>query len=107
MVRSLHDQRLRWAEGTLQVLLRENPLFKRGLSLPQRIQYFTTMVSYFDASRVFVLSAIVSLSTRLAPIRTPWWELLAVVGTPLAGIFRSTILDRVFELYPTAEAALA
>jgi cellulose synthase (UDP-forming) len=27
-------QRLRWAQGTVQVFVRENPLFKKGLSLP-------------------------------------------------------------------------
>ena len=27
------QQRLRWAQGTLQVLLRENPLMQRGLSV--------------------------------------------------------------------------
>jgi cellulose synthase (UDP-forming) len=37
-LRTALNQRLRWAQGTIQVLLRENPLFKRGLSLPQRIQ---------------------------------------------------------------------
>ncbi|MBI2312293.1 MAG: UDP-forming cellulose synthase catalytic subunit [Betaproteobacteria bacterium] len=32
-------QRTRWAQGMLQILLLSNPLFKRGLSLPQRICY--------------------------------------------------------------------
>lgn len=81
-LRSALNQRLRWAQGTLQVLVRDNPLFKRGLSLPQRIQYFTTMLSYFDgfASLVFVLSPIVCLTTGLAPIRTPWTEYLLWVA---------------------------
>jgi cellulose synthase (UDP-forming) len=93
-LQSALNQRLRWAQGTLQVLLRENPLFKRGLSLPQRIQYFTTMVSYFDgfASLVFVLSPIVSLSTGLSPIRTPWLHLLAWLGPYLA-------MNRIMYLY--------
>jgi cellulose synthase (UDP-forming) len=34
-LRSALQQRLRWAQGTLQVFLRENPLFVRGLSLAQ------------------------------------------------------------------------
>jgi cellulose synthase (UDP-forming) len=80
------NQRLRWAQGTLQVLLRDNPFFKRGLSLPQRLQYFTTMLSYFDgfSTLVFVLSPIVSLSTGLSPVRTPWLEFLAWLGPYLA-----------------------
>lgn len=39
-------QRLRWAQGTIQVLVRENPLTKVGLSFWQRLQYFKTMYSY-------------------------------------------------------------
>jgi len=85
-LRSALSQRLRWAQGTLQVLARDNPLFKKGLSIPQRLQYFTTMLSYFDgfSSLVFVLSPIVCLSTGLAPIRTPWTEFLARLGPYLA-----------------------
>jgi cellulose synthase (UDP-forming) len=41
-------QRLRWAQGTMQVPLRENPLLQRGLSLPQRLMYFSTMWSYLS-----------------------------------------------------------
>ena len=85
-LRSALSQRLRWAEGTLQVLLRDNPLLKKGLSFAQRLQYFTTMLSYFDgfSSLVFVLSPVVCLSTGLAPIRTPWIEFLVRVGPYLA-----------------------
>jgi cellulose synthase (UDP-forming) len=93
-LRSALNQRLRWAEGTLQVLLRENPLFKRGLSLGQRIQYFTTMLSYFDgfSSLVFVLSPILCLLTGLAPIRTPWMEFLGRLGPYL-------LINRIMYLY--------
>ena len=93
-LRSALSQRLRWAEGTLQVLMRENPLFKRGLSFPQRIQYFTTMLSYFDgfSSLLFILSPIVCLATGLAPIRTPWLEFLLWLGPYL-------VINRILYLY--------
>jgi cellulose synthase (UDP-forming) len=42
------QQRLRWAQGTIQVLLRENPLVQQGLSLAQRLMYFGTMWSYLS-----------------------------------------------------------
>lgn len=42
------QQRLRWAQGTLQVMLKENPLLKRGLSAGQRLMYFATMWSYLS-----------------------------------------------------------
>ena len=95
-LRSALNQRLRWAQGTLQVLMRENPLFTRGLTFPQRIQYFTSMLSYFDgfSSLVFLVSPIICLSTGLAPIRTPWTEFLSWVGPYL-------VLNRVMFLYVT------
>jgi cellulose synthase (UDP-forming) len=81
-LRSALSQRLRWAQGTLQVLLRDNPLFKRGLTFPQRLQYFATMFAYFDgfANLVFILSPIICLVADLTPIRVPWPELLLRLG---------------------------
>ncbi len=40
------QQRLRWAQGTIQVMLRENPLTYPGLKPMQRLMYFATMWSY-------------------------------------------------------------
>jgi cellulose synthase (UDP-forming) len=54
------QQRLRWAQGTLQVMLRENPLLQRGLSLGQRLMYFATMWSY--------LSGFAALAYIAAPV---------------------------------------
>ena len=65
-------QRLRWAQGTIQVLLRENPLFLTGLSLPQRLLYFATMWSYFTgfAALVFFAAPIVFLVLGVLPVST-------------------------------------
>ncbi|AFY39809.1 glycosyl transferase family 2 [[Leptolyngbya] sp. PCC 7376] len=66
------QQKLRWAQGTIQVLLRDNPLFKTGLSFSQRVQYFQTMYSYFAGFFVLVLllCPLVSLTTGLIPVNT-------------------------------------
>jgi cellulose synthase (UDP-forming) len=40
-------QRLRWAKGAFQILRSHNPLFQRGLSLMQRLFYFSS-VSHFN-----------------------------------------------------------
>lgn len=45
---SMITQRLRWAQGTMQVFFRENPLFLRGLTWGQRLMYFSTMWSYLS-----------------------------------------------------------
>jgi cellulose synthase (UDP-forming) len=95
-LRTALNQRLRWAQGTIQVLIRENPLFKRGLSFPQRLQYLTTMLSYFDgfASLTFVLAPIVCLATGIAPIRGPWLDFVARLAPYLA-------LNRIMYLFVT------
>ncbi|MBE7384274.1 MAG: glycosyltransferase [Leptolyngbya sp. SIO1E4] len=63
-------QKLRWAQGTIQVMLRDNPLFKPGLNLGQRLQYFQTMYSYFSGFfvAVFLACPIISLFTGLIPV---------------------------------------
>ena len=55
-------QRLRWAQGTMQLLRsRENPLIVGGLSLAQRLNYLASMGTYFDAYRSLVYIAVPSL----------------------------------------------
>lgn len=67
---STFKQKLRWAQGTIQVLVRDNPLFKPGLSFWQRLQYFQTMYSYFSGFfvAVFLACPIISLFTGLMPV---------------------------------------
>ncbi len=65
-------QRLRWAQGSMQILRsRENPLWKRGLTLAQRISYFASMATYFQAAQlaVFVSMPSLILLTGESPVR--------------------------------------
>ncbi|MDH4187422.1 MAG: hypothetical protein OEV08_10520 [Nitrospira sp.] len=41
------QQRMRWAIGSMQVLLRDNPLTIRGLTVSQRIDYFRSIFYLF------------------------------------------------------------
>ncbi len=63
-------QRLRWAQGTLQVMLKENPLVQKGLSVPQRLMYFSTMWSYLSgfAAVVFLTAPFVYLVFGVLPV---------------------------------------
>lgn len=63
-------QRLRWAQGTIQVLLQENPLTKPGLSFWQRLQYFQTMYSYFSGffTLIFICCPIIFFFTDVIPV---------------------------------------
>jgi cellulose synthase/poly-beta-1,6-N-acetylglucosamine synthase-like glycosyltransferase len=69
---SMLDQRLRWAQGTVQLMLRENPLTKSGLSVGQRLMYFATMWSYLSgfAALVYIAAPIVYLMFGIRPVMT-------------------------------------
>jgi cellulose synthase (UDP-forming) len=70
-LRSALQQRLRWAQGTIQVMLRENPLVQRGLSPGQRLMYFATMWSYLSGifAVVYLLAPILYLVFGLLPVK--------------------------------------
>jgi cellulose synthase (UDP-forming) len=51
-------QRIRWARGMIQVLRTDNPLFARGLTLPQRLCYLNAMGHFLYAvPRLIFLTA--------------------------------------------------
>lgn len=65
------QQRLRWAQGTIQVLQKENPFSKPGLTFWQQLQYFQTMYSYFSgfATLIFLVCPIVYFFTGVIPVQ--------------------------------------
>jgi cellulose synthase/poly-beta-1,6-N-acetylglucosamine synthase-like glycosyltransferase len=66
------QQRLRWSQGTMQVLLKENPLVQRGLGLGQRLMYLATMWSYLAgfAALVFLAAPVLYLVAGVQPVTT-------------------------------------
>jgi cellulose synthase (UDP-forming) len=71
-LRTMLQQRLRWAQGTIQVMLRENPLVQKGLSIGQRLMYFATMWSYLSgfAAVVFIAAPVVYLCFGVLPVKS-------------------------------------
>ncbi|WP_461186592.1 glycosyltransferase [Arthrobacter sp. Z4-13] len=69
-LKTMLTQRLRWAQGTIQVLLRENPLTKRGMNGTQRLMYFATMWSYLSgfAAVVYIAAPIIYLVLGILPV---------------------------------------
>jgi cellulose synthase (UDP-forming) len=65
-------QRLRWGQGTMQVLLKENPLVQPGLTIAQRLMYFATMWSYLSgfAAIIYFASPVVFLCFGILPVHT-------------------------------------
>jgi len=76
-------QRNRWATGGMQLVRQEHPVFARGLTLPQRVAYATTLFGWFDAWRtlLFILLPIAVLATGASPISAPIGLFAIVFGT--------------------------
>jgi cellulose synthase (UDP-forming) len=64
-------QRLRWAQGTLQVFFRENPLTMRGMRPVQRLMYFATMWSYLSGifAPIYLLAPALYLFFGWLPVK--------------------------------------
>lgn len=57
---SYYKQQFRWARGSLEVVFKFNPLFRRGLTFSQRIQYLSS-ASYYLSGLVVVINAFLPL----------------------------------------------
>lgn len=70
-LKTMLTQRLRWAQGTMQVMFRENPLTQKGLTLAQRLMYFSTMWSYLSgfAALVYLTAPILFLVLGILPVK--------------------------------------
>jgi cellulose synthase (UDP-forming) len=64
-------QRTRYASGSLDIAFKDNPFFKKGLSLGQKICYFNTIWSYFAPLWIviFLLAPIIFFFTHALPVK--------------------------------------
>jgi cellulose synthase (UDP-forming) len=74
-------QQFRWARGALDIIFRWNPLFMRGLSWAQKIQYLSSASFYLTGLFVVIdaMLPVIYLYTGAVPVE--------VSGMVLAGIF--------------------
>ena len=63
-------QRFKYAGGTLDIAFHDNPLFRKGLSFPQRLMYAASFWSYLGClwNIVFLAAPLVYLFTGIAPV---------------------------------------
>ncbi len=63
-------QRFKYAGGSLDILVNDNPLFRRGLTLRQRLMYGATFYSYLGAlwNVVFLFAPTAYLFTGISPV---------------------------------------
>jgi cellulose synthase (UDP-forming) len=75
---SMLAQRLRWAQGSLQVLARENPLRQQGMSAAQRLVYFATLWAYLSgfATLIYLAVPVIFLCFGILPVSTGALEFL-------------------------------
>ena len=78
-----HLQRLRWGQGTMQILRRERVLTNRRLTVHQRINYFASALHYFDGYQrlLLYLAPSLSVATGVLPIRSLTIPFIAWVFT--------------------------
>ena len=65
-----HVQRLRWGQGSMQILRKLKPLTMRGLTLPQRINYFAGTAAYLEGwqKAIFYLMPLFYFFTGILPV---------------------------------------
>jgi cellulose synthase (UDP-forming) len=51
---SYYKQQFRWARGSLELLFKYNPIFKKGLTLAQKVQYISSSLYYFNGAIVLI-----------------------------------------------------
>jgi cellulose synthase (UDP-forming) len=71
-------QRMRYATGSLDIAFNDNPIFRKGLTLGQRVCYFATIYSYFAPLWivVFLLSPIIFFFTQALPVQAYSFDFL-------------------------------
>ncbi|QPM92253.1 glycosyltransferase family 2 protein [Pseudooceanicola algae] len=63
-------QRFKYAGGSLDILIHDNPIFRKGLTLGQRLMYGTTFYSYLAPlwNVIFLLAPAIYLFTAVSPV---------------------------------------
>ena len=86
------QQRIRWARGMAQILRTDCPLFKRGLAIEQRLNYFNAMLHFFFGlpRLVMILAPLSFLLFGIHPIRA---DVPAVIAYILPHIGLSMIAN--------------
>lgn len=119
-------QRIRWARGMAQIMRIDNPLFKRGLTLAQRLCYLNAMLHFFFAlpRLIFLVAPLAYLffgiyvinayALAIAAYAIPHLAVAMVVNSRVQGRYRHSFWNEVYEtalapyiLLPTLFAILS
>ena len=66
-----HVQRLRWGQGSMQILRKINPLFQKGLTWRQKIAYFSSVIVYVDGIQrlIFYIAPVLFFLFGTLPVK--------------------------------------
>jgi cellulose synthase (UDP-forming) len=117
------QQRMRWARGMAQILRTDCPLFKKGLAIEQRLNYFNAMLHFFFGlpRLIMILAPLSFLLFGIHPIKAdvtaviayilPHIGLSMIANSAISKNYRHSFSADVYEvsiaLYTTAVTALA
>lgn len=89
---SYYKQQFRWTRGSLEVIFKYNPLFRKGLSLTQKFQYLVSASYYF--------SGVITLMNALLPLFFLYFGLMPLTSSTmaLAAIFIPYIILNLYVL---------
>lgn len=98
---SYYKQQLRWARGSLEILFRHNPFFKRHLTWSQRVQYLSSALYYFNG--------VIVVMDMMIPLVFLFTGIQAVTSstTSFAIFFIPFILSSLYTLYQISEGRLS
>ncbi len=98
---SYYKQQLRWARGSLEILFKHNPFFKKNLSWSQRVQYLSSALYYFNGVVVLIdmMIPLVFLFTGIQAVTTS--------TTSFAIFFIPFILSSLYTLYRISDGMLS
>lgn len=90
-LKNYHTQKLRWAQGNIALLFVENPLWTKGLTLPQRICFFASVFSWLIGlpKLIYFIAPAIMLLTGRYPIDPFDWPLIWRYGLFLAVVISS------------------
>ncbi len=104
------QQRIRWARGMAQILRTDCPLFKKGLALGQRLNYFNAMLHFFFGlpRLIMILSPLSFLLFDIHPIKAdvpaviayilPHIGLSMIANSAISKNYRHPFLAGVYEI---------
>jgi cellulose synthase (UDP-forming) len=83
----VYRQRGQWALDTMRIFYWDNPLFKRGLSWPRRLNYLVIALSYLCAGVAVPLLFTIpiwSYLTGFSVLQNPEWQFVVIRGVYFA-----------------------